>query len=362
MKQIYNEGRVIGLSSWELYLRQMLATNPNAIPLSEREWLSSTISPNMAMVLKVARGTTAGIHDYLLPSNSDLCACSTLYACIFEGSATMLPNSYWAKEIDDYGPLISNTNSLHPSTPGQPGNVPVVPASDPRQEQYDKQNTEYLKITNGLFIQPGTWTSNIYDTEWLIENGVDCILTEQGDEILVPMQDHIAGCNFTPDLSKPGFLRLSISANIEEDVYVYISGFSYKSIVYGTVSYEHVEEGDHPENGDFLGPCKFPWACKVMMSATSQVAQYIVAEFEALKRYVEAAVGDLPIEIEELFRRLEEIVREIQGIPEQVASLTQQVNEFNTLITALEQRVTALENKTIISASEGVVRFGAPLS
>ena len=71
MRRIYNEGRVTGLSSWELYVRQLLTSNPDAVPLSEREWLASTVSDNNSMILKIEAGTTAGYHDYVLPVESD---------------------------------------------------------------------------------------------------------------------------------------------------------------------------------------------------------------------------------------------------------------------------------------------------
>ena len=37
MKQIYNEGRVVGYSSYDIYVRQLLSSDPTAVPMTERE-------------------------------------------------------------------------------------------------------------------------------------------------------------------------------------------------------------------------------------------------------------------------------------------------------------------------------------
>ena len=38
-KIIYNEGRVVGLSAYETYVKNHIAEDPNTPPASEREWL-----------------------------------------------------------------------------------------------------------------------------------------------------------------------------------------------------------------------------------------------------------------------------------------------------------------------------------
>ena len=89
MKEIYNEGRVVGLSAYEMYIRQLLSGNPEATPMSEREWLASTVSESNSMILKVAAGTTAGYHDYALPNGSDLCGATMIHAYMFEGEVQL---------------------------------------------------------------------------------------------------------------------------------------------------------------------------------------------------------------------------------------------------------------------------------
>ena len=44
MKQLYNEGRVLGYASYESYVREVLSIDPNAELLTEREWLAATMS------------------------------------------------------------------------------------------------------------------------------------------------------------------------------------------------------------------------------------------------------------------------------------------------------------------------------
>ena len=85
MKTIYNEGRVVGLSAYELYVRQLLSEDPDAEPLTEREWLGSTLGSGASMILYVKAGTTAGVHDYVLPRQSRPVGCSTLIGSIFDG-------------------------------------------------------------------------------------------------------------------------------------------------------------------------------------------------------------------------------------------------------------------------------------
>lgn len=277
MKQIYSEGRVVGLNPWELYVRQLLSTNPSATPLTERQWLSTTLHCNAAMVLYIPNGTTKGYHDYILPSTSDLCACSTLTASVFEGTCpTDSERHYWGVTVDDYGHLIENTLTTHPVTPGNPLNVPVKSESAAILEDFKQMCKEYLKITDGLYIQPGTWTSPIYDTPLQIETGDD-LLIEDGQQLLVPWADGIEHYAYTPDLTRPGFIRLWFSQKITHELYILITGFTYKCVVMGEVGFDKIVMTDHPQDGDFLGPAEFPWASKVRLTLTTNEVQHLIS-------------------------------------------------------------------------------------
>ena len=83
-QEIYNEGRVVGLSAWEIYVKNALSDGvlPENIP-DERHWLSNMIGSGASMILKVPTGTTEGVHDYVLPSGSELAAAGVIVASPF---------------------------------------------------------------------------------------------------------------------------------------------------------------------------------------------------------------------------------------------------------------------------------------
>lgn len=244
MREIYNEGRVVGLSQWELYLRQTLSTDPNAKVLSEQEWLAASLSSNSSMILKVAANTPAGSHDYVLPEGSDLCGCSVIYGSIFEGAVRLDESGYWATAVTDYGRLVSNTASSHPVTPGQPANVPTKANPEVIPTSYADQCDDYLKITGSLIFQPGTWElDSIPDGRYKL----------------------------TPDMHERGFIRISVHEKINNDVYILLHGFSFRNLFNGGAGYDHLAELDEPQNGDFLGPSEFPWACKVVLIVTTDM-------------------------------------------------------------------------------------------
>ena len=52
-RTIYNEGRVVGLSAYEAYVKQHLLEDPTSAPASEKEWLASSLAMGASMILKV---------------------------------------------------------------------------------------------------------------------------------------------------------------------------------------------------------------------------------------------------------------------------------------------------------------------
>lgn len=279
MKTIYNEGRIVGQSAYELYIRQLLSVNPNATPLDERTWLSASLSANQSMILKIPAGTERGVHDYVLPENSDLCGCSVIYASIFEGECDT-DESGWARNVRSYGRLIENTGERHPETPGTHDLVPT--AFDPvtMPEIYIEQLRNYIKVTSALMIQPGTWESNIENVEFWDEAGVP-ITDEDGEELLIPYNSNGAFAAYTPDLSLPGFIRLAFNEDTSVDMYILFHGFSYKTLVNGEVGYEKLDFSKYPEDGDFLGPARFPWGCKIILTLTSDLIRIITADISS---------------------------------------------------------------------------------
>lgn len=276
MRELYNEGRVSGLSSWELYVRHMLSQNPTATPLNEQQWLSATITSNVAMIMKIPKGTTRGIHDFKLPLDSDICGCSAIYATIFEGEVTLDETGLWAVRVDDYGRLIQNDLERSPRSPGEPEDVPTKDNPIDLPARLIEQCKNFVKISGGLMFQPGDWVDNVY-WETLLTESYEDLTTQYNEEILAPMRDLVAAKSLEPDMSKTGFIRLAITGDFTEDVYILFRGFSYKGLVSGEVGYAYVPDLGKPEDGGFLGPAVFPWGCQVEFLITNEVIRSLMS-------------------------------------------------------------------------------------
>ena len=259
-KEIYNEGRVVGMSAYEIYLRHQLSEYPEMEPVTEREWLASTIGAGCSMILRIPKDTPSGIFEKQLPDNSTLCAATNITATVFDGEVALDATQSWATKVISYGPLISNTSSSHPSTPGD-----TVPVSDEWTESQRSHLKEYMKIIDGLVYQPGIWEEN----------------SEADKKPYMDLKE--------PNLNKRGKVRLKISKKLEQDVYVMITGWIHKPIIAGSTK---IEEGAlnliHPWNGDFLGAERFPWAVKITFVVPTEV-MYILND----KAYIrELATGN----------------------------------------------------------------------
>ena len=71
-QQIWDEGRVVGLSAYELYVKEYLTQNPNGTPLSQSQWLANTILSGNSLLVKInanSQSTTDFICNIELPSD-----------------------------------------------------------------------------------------------------------------------------------------------------------------------------------------------------------------------------------------------------------------------------------------------------
>lgn len=244
-KEIYNEGRVVGLSAYELYLRHQLSEYPELDPVTEREWLASTLGNGASLILRIPSGTS-GVFERQLPDNSTLCAASNITASVFDGEVTLDATNTWATKVVSYGPLISNTETNHPITPGE--NDTQVPRGIAWTEEKRAHLTEYLKVVDGLVYQPGTWEEN-------------------SNSDRSPYMDFK-----TPNLHKKSIIRLNISDPLERDVYIILSGWIHRPIIAGVAKLDAGAVNQiKPYNGDFLGPERFPWAVKVIFTVPTEV-------------------------------------------------------------------------------------------
>ena len=246
-KNIYNEGRVVGFSSYEVYVKQHAEIDPDTPPATEREWLASSLAMGASMLLKIPAEAEniKGPHNVEIPfpAGTQLCAASTVIANLFTGKGYYGSAGQWAKKIESYSPLISNDASASPDG----SSMPMKPAADwekPKRELL----VEYMKVIDGVILQPGTWTDN---------------------EAKPPQKD------FSPDLSKTPILRLLVADRIERDIEILFTGFSIRTVVSGEVVLDSAVNTLEPDSGDFLGPGAYPWAVKIAFSVPTSAINYL---------------------------------------------------------------------------------------
>lgn len=255
-KVIMNEGRVVGLSAYDIYLKQHYATNPDLQPATERQWLASTLAMGASMLFRYGPDTDDTLHhvDIQLPADTRLCAANTIVATLFTGKGVYEGNSNWATRVSDYGPLISNTAEDSPDGKvATTGDIPVQDFSA-WKESAVKSLEGYIRIVDGLVIQPGTWDESTNKP---------------------PEKD------FQPNLSQYPRIRLLINGAIESEVEILLTGFTARSVISGmsmTEGSTGTEYPDYPSDGEFLGPVEYPWANKIVFSVPSSAMNVLVAD------------------------------------------------------------------------------------
>ena len=252
-KEIWNLGRVCGLSAYELYLRYIAINSPGTRPATEKEWLSSMLTMGNSMLLHIGKDYISGVHyrDIPLPSNCKICAANTIFASYFAGSGALASNSDtytgFATRVTDYGPLISNTSESHPDGTTVP---PTNTDTGDLTEEMKLQIPEYLKIIDGIVIQPGTWSES---------------------ELKPPY------CDFAPDLTSVPNIRISFKDAVNVPFFILLTGFSNKFVVQGMSGTDTATGSQSPEDGDFLGPWVFPWASKILFSVPPAFMEFAAA-------------------------------------------------------------------------------------
>ena len=245
-KEIWNEGRVCGLSAYEIYVKQHLGEDPSTPPATEREWLASCLAMGSSMLLKVPNVTNRGDkeHSYIdipLPSNSKLAAANTIVAQFFDGDGSFQGD--WATRIVDYGQLISNTSTSSPSG----STVPTQTLTD-WDTTKKNQLRDYMHIVDGITIQPGTWVTS---------------------ENKPPEKDFQA--NLGAVTAK---VRLHVRGNITTNPRVLLTGFTIRSVLAGVTGIDTSTDTESPQDGDFLGPAVFPWASKIVFVVPTSYISY----------------------------------------------------------------------------------------
>lgn len=253
LRTIYNEGRVVGYSAYEVYVKQHLAEDPNTPPATEREWLASTLAMGSSMLVQIpvteADADQHTVVEIQLPNNTRLCAANTILGSFFIGDANIVSTTYFADRVTSYGQLISNTAASSPNgVVGPDGDVPHAQIADWTDEQLD-QLKDYMKILDGIIIQPGTWV----------------------DSPNKPPEK-----NFIPDMSSYPKLRLHVRGGISHPFLILLTGFTMRTVVTGETKLDTGSTNtDAPFDGDFLGPGAYPWANKIIFSVPSAAISYL---------------------------------------------------------------------------------------
>ena len=253
MREIYNLGRVMGFSAYELYVRQNEYEDPGSIPASEREWLASTIAMGSSMLCRIEADMSHDPEDdWVLevpfPENTRLGAANTIVGSFFRGEAEYYNG--WAQRVTDYGELVCNTAENHPDAEvTNASNMPIQDITNWPTE-LKEELAQYLKIVDGVVLQPGRWPDS---------------------ENKPPEKD------FLPNLGEVPVLRLHIKGRIERDFQVLLTGFTIRTVVRGVVGLDGCTASPAPEDGDFLGPGQYPWASKVIFTVPTSYVAYFVA-------------------------------------------------------------------------------------
>ena len=250
VKEIYNQGRVVGYSAYEIYVRHHMSEDPHTPPATEREWLASTIGSGMSTLLKLDDSCfykTIGdytAYEVALPSESTLYAANTIVGSSFTGDANY--DSHFATYVKDYGVLLSNTSSSHPKA--EETNHPVDTDLGLTDAQLI-QLKHYARVIDGVLMGPKTW--------------------ERSDK-LEPYMD------FKPDLKDAQKIRILLrgSRDTSLNVPILLTGFTMRSILSGVASVEGSTNTENAVNGDFLGPGVIPWASKIVFSIPPAYVSY----------------------------------------------------------------------------------------
>lgn len=250
--KIYNEGRVVGYSAYELYVKHSLSEDPNTPPATELEWLSSTIAMGSSMLLKIPTDEVSGHHfvDFQLPEDTKLAAANTILGSLFLGEA-VVDATGWAQKVTSYGPLLTNS-STRPTTGQHTAASTEYPTSLSSQlsTTQQKQILNYMKVVDGIVIQPGNWSAT---------NST-------------PAKD------MSPVLSERPRVRIFLSDAVKEAFYVLLTGFTLRTVLAGVSGLDGSTDTSNniPEDGAFLGPGVFPWANKIVFSIPSMYATYFL--------------------------------------------------------------------------------------
>ena len=252
-QEIYNEGRVVGLSAWEIFKRNAegQGVDPQVLP-NEAQWLTSMIGMGSSMILRIPANTSAGIHDYELPAGSNLSTAGVIIANPFMGNCTWDDSNTWANKVISYSPLFLNNDNEGENPPLADGTVPYD--SDYRGEEYANVVSDFMKIIDGIvYLKNATWV----------------------ETSSTPAKD------INPDFNNSTtVVRLCFNSTTVSEIRILLTGFNNKRILQGLVGFASPDGQTPPHatggstdtdnndwiNGGMLGPEFMPWSTKIVFS------------------------------------------------------------------------------------------------
>lgn len=295
---IFNEGRVVGYSAYETYIKQFLSENPTGTPATEREWLSSMLASGASLMLRIDADTDDSLHvrDIALPANSKLRAANFIMANYTNVEVASADRDYPTKVASYSNNLVPNTNARHPTsdyTRLQGTVAPVWVAN--KYYEYNSSTTRYEPLTE----KPALWESTFTDyyeyttpassipTASTLSINLDSeaiknyfkikdgVVLQDGTWFDNPALTRPPRMGFTPDMSKTPIVRLLIDGRITQPFYILLTGFTDATVLEGTTGIQDSQLTHAPENGDYLGPATFPWAGKIIFSVNCQTVPYL---------------------------------------------------------------------------------------
>lgn len=254
MKKIWNEGRVVGYSAYEVYVKQAMANDLQNVPASEREWLASSLAMGSSMIVKINKFTDTVSDDKYtfieipMPNNTRLAGANTLFASFFDGKCEF--NGQFATKVTEFSPLAQNDENASPTEHFDSTSSSSLFPHKEHLNYTDEQLTMlkgYMQIVDGVYIHSGTFKNNTNKP---------------------PEKD------FAVNLRDTGRLRFTVKGMLTTDVHLLITGFTIRAVLNGVSGTDTSIDTESPQDGDFLGPAVFPWASKLVFSVPSSFISY----------------------------------------------------------------------------------------
>ena len=348
MQKLYNEGRVQGLSSYELYLRQYIASGGDASTApTEKEWLNYMYQSGRSLILKLNPTSDNVTHlDIPLPDDTNLVANTQIYAYLFFGDCEELPQDdpssqySWTKYITDSGYTLANRTDKHPDI--SPGSSRITELTHPLNfegvpeitDDIKAMVTSFANIVDGGVLMPNTWS-------------------DPDPSVATPAKD------LKPNLSMKPYIRLILDGQITHPIYILFTNFADKTVAQAVSGLDGSTSTPNPQNGDFLGSAIFPWISKIYFISTSLYMKYItdvIADIEGGTGALEERVSSLETRMTNNEDALDALTTDVNAYR---AELLEKINtnaaNIASLTTSKQDKLTPANN-TIVIGTDNTIR------